>query len=506
MDDAAVAVGLAAGDPGALDEAYRRYASRLTAYAVTIVGDRQSAADVVHDTFVLATEHAAGLRDPDRLRSWLYAIARSVGLRVLRQRARVRVVDAVAEAAAELPDPAATLHAATTVELVWAVYGGLAAADQEMIELSVRHALGSAEIAAALGISVKHANARLSRARASFRDALGALLVARAPGGCGELAALLGGWDGALTPLLRKRLHRHIEGCAVCAAERADRMDPSDLLPAYAALPFAALITGATGHPATGVTDPPTAAVAESPGGVGALHGRRRGREAGRVGGPRPSRPAVPGDHRTVEIRWDPATGFPHLAAASRRRRVWAVAVAVLLIAACSGLAPAVFGDPASPVTAPQPTGGTLPMGEGSSEPGLAAPSSAPSGPAPSPSARRVTPSPRRPSPSGAPRSASPPPVGTDVTADLSCTAANTFRLVARLHVDTALASATLRWRSVQAITRRATMTVSASGDQAVGTGTGPGSTLRITWWITAVATDGRTVRTAETVVDNPCA
>jgi hypothetical protein len=95
--------------------------------------------------------------------------------------------------------------------------------------------------------------------------------------------------------------------------------------------------------------------------------------------------------------------------------------------------------------------------------------------------------------------------VGTDVTVDLSCTAANTFRLVATLDADTALASAALRWRSAGPLSRRAPMTVAASGDRAVGTGTGPGTTLRITWWITAVTVDGRSVRTAETVVDNPC-
>ena len=50
-----------------------------------------------------------------------------------------------------------------------------------------------------------------SRARAHFEIALGALLVARSGrDACPELAAILEGWDGRLTVLLRKRVDRHI--------------------------------------------------------------------------------------------------------------------------------------------------------------------------------------------------------------------------------------------------------------------------------------------------------
>jgi hypothetical protein len=64
------------------------------------------------------------------------------------------------------------------------------------------------------------------------------LLVGRAGRDeCKELGTLLGEWDGQLTVLLRKRLHRHIERCATCTKRRAFELRPaafSGLLPLVA--------------------------------------------------------------------------------------------------------------------------------------------------------------------------------------------------------------------------------------------------------------------------------
>lgn len=242
VDDSTLATALAVRDPHALDEAYRRYADRLLAYAHSLVGDRDSAADIVQDTFLLASQHASQLRDPARLRPWLYAIARHVGMRQLRLRAKVRPVmtEEFADRPADSTDPLANMRAAEIVELVWAAYEGMPDGDREIVELSVRHGLSSNDIADMLDVSVKHANARLSRARASLADALGVLLVARSQTSCQELTDLLQDWDGKLTPLLRKRLHRHIEACESCGEVRSQRMDPVALLSAYTSLPFAA--------------------------------------------------------------------------------------------------------------------------------------------------------------------------------------------------------------------------------------------------------------------------
>ena len=144
------------------------------------------------------------------------------------------------EPAADPVDPTGpSIHADQLRELVRSAAQGLSDGDREMIELAVRHELGAAEVGSVLGVSTDHAHARMSRARAQLHRSLGALLVARAGGArCATLTELTRGWDGVFTPLLRKRVSRHIERCARCSERQQELLNPAQLLPAYAALPF----------------------------------------------------------------------------------------------------------------------------------------------------------------------------------------------------------------------------------------------------------------------------
>src|SRR6185436_1481429 len=61
-----------------------------------------------------------------------------------------------------------------------------------------------------------------------------ALLVARrirnTGAGCSELSAILDGWDGHFTVLMRKRIARHIESCPTCHNDRQRLVSPVALL------------------------------------------------------------------------------------------------------------------------------------------------------------------------------------------------------------------------------------------------------------------------------------
>lgn len=239
VDDRAVVAALVSGDPRGLDGAYRAYADRLYTYCRGMLRDADAAADAVHDTFILAGQRAGQLRDPDRLRSWLYAVARNECLRILRRRGRHVPLEEAGQVSAPSTDPDAPLHAAEVQQLVRAAAAGLNPGDREVFELAVRHDLAAAELGAALGVSVAHAHARLSRARAQLERALGALLVARTGRGeCPELDALLTGWDGVLTALVRKRISRHIDACDTCAERRRRQLSPAALFSAYASAPM----------------------------------------------------------------------------------------------------------------------------------------------------------------------------------------------------------------------------------------------------------------------------
>jgi RNA polymerase sigma factor (sigma-70 family) len=247
VEDADLVAAMARKDPSGLDAIYRRYAPRLFAYARTLVGDGDSAADIVHDTILLASERVAQLRDPQRLRPWLYSIARHEGLRQLRRHSRHTPLELAPEPVAEVTDPLAAAQSAEIAELVRAAMAGMSPVDREIAELALRHTLSTPDIAAVLGIAENNARARLSRAREQLIVALGVLLVARhSP--CVTLRTLLDGWDGTLNPPLRKRLHRHIEDCAECGEARSRRLNPAALLSGYAALPFAPFVASRSGR------------------------------------------------------------------------------------------------------------------------------------------------------------------------------------------------------------------------------------------------------------------
>ncbi|MGH3754167.1 MAG: hypothetical protein ACRDRP_16020 [Pseudonocardiaceae bacterium] len=114
---------------------------------------------------------------------------------------------------------------------------GLSEGDCAMLRLHL-HGLEGAELAAALGISASTAHVRLSRLRDQVERSLGALLVARlGRRDCDELAAVLGEWDGRFTPLLRKRVTRHVDNCSRCAERQRAVASPRALLSGVALLP-----------------------------------------------------------------------------------------------------------------------------------------------------------------------------------------------------------------------------------------------------------------------------
>src|ERR1700727_3883706 len=93
MRESEVVASIVAGDPLGLAAAYDRYADPLFQYCRTLLSDPADAADAVQDAFVIAASRLAGLRDPSRLRPWLYAVARNEALRILRSKKAISGLD-----------------------------------------------------------------------------------------------------------------------------------------------------------------------------------------------------------------------------------------------------------------------------------------------------------------------------------------------------------------------------------------------------------------------------
>jgi RNA polymerase sigma factor (sigma-70 family) len=248
MRDSEVAAAIAEGDPAGLAEAYDRYAASLHSYCRMMLGESADAADAVQDTFVIAASRLSELRDRERLRSWLYAVARNQCHRRLRSGAGQTPLEEVPDVADEGADVSAGAERAELRALVGDAMTGLGPAEREVLGLQLNQGLGSGEVASVLGISRNHAHALLSRARDQMETALGVLVVARAGRrDCPTLDALLKDWDGRLTVLLRKRVNRHIERCPACSQRRRQEMVPTTFL---AAVPVAALPLAAAALPA----------------------------------------------------------------------------------------------------------------------------------------------------------------------------------------------------------------------------------------------------------------
>jgi RNA polymerase sigma factor (sigma-70 family) len=242
--DAELVVAIRDGDRSAVELLYDRYAARLHDFCYSMTRNRDDAQDAVQETFVAAMQKMSALRDPERLRPWLYAIARHQVFRMSRQRKRTVVTDELPEYASPAPGPEEDVDRAELSALVWAAAAGLAERDRALLDLHLRQGLDGADLAAAAGVSASHSYVMLTRLRDQVERSLGALLVARTGrADCTELAAITGGGAVELTPLLRKRIARHVDGCEVCAERRRRLVSPLALFggvtPAFAALPVA---------------------------------------------------------------------------------------------------------------------------------------------------------------------------------------------------------------------------------------------------------------------------
>jgi RNA polymerase sigma factor (sigma-70 family) len=237
--DADLVASARAGDRDAFAAIYDRYADPLHDFTYSVLRDRDEAADATHDTFLIAAQRLGQLREPSKLRPWLYAIARHEALRRARARGREQATDvADLEAASTEPTPEANVGRAETIATVWEAAGGLSARDRALLDLHVRQGLQGQALGDAIGVTAHHADVLMSRLRTQVARSIGALLVAR--GGrrdCPELEAVLADWDGTFSPLWRKRVARHVDDCDRCSRRRATFLQPMAALAAVGVVP-----------------------------------------------------------------------------------------------------------------------------------------------------------------------------------------------------------------------------------------------------------------------------
>jgi RNA polymerase sigma factor (sigma-70 family) len=227
MSDGEIAAFIARSELAGLAAAFDRYAASLYGYCQSLLIYPADAADTVRDTFVIAWTKIPCLQDPDRLRAWLFAIARNECY----MRPRAGALSAPRTDTGEMAGQDADVGDAELQFLVGSALTGLESAERELIELNLRYELEGADLADTLGIPRSQAQSLATRARSRFTKLLGMLLDAwPARGRCPGAAGLLDSWDGTLTAALCKRLTSHIRRCSVCGRIRHREISPAMML------------------------------------------------------------------------------------------------------------------------------------------------------------------------------------------------------------------------------------------------------------------------------------
>ena len=159
----------AAGDEAAFTRIVDAYHPDMVRVAYGICGERDLALDAVQAAWMIAWRKLRTVREPDRLRSWLVAVAANEARHVVRRRGRRRLVELAADPPAHgAADPADEIR---RVDLVNALRR-LKPEERSLIALRYGADLDSTEIGPLLGISASGVRARLARLMGRLRKEL----------------------------------------------------------------------------------------------------------------------------------------------------------------------------------------------------------------------------------------------------------------------------------------------------------------------------------------------
>ncbi|MEM7340552.1 MAG: RNA polymerase sigma factor [Actinomycetota bacterium] len=158
---------------GAFAVLYEQHVGHVAAFVLRRC-DRNDAADIVSETFLVAWRRRADIPSEPVTRAWLYGVARRVAAnhrRSDRRRGRLaeRVEANIAAALQTSPDPGAWRAEASALSDALA---RLSAADRELLFLSAWEELTPAEIAHVLDLPANIVHKRLYRARQRLQATL----------------------------------------------------------------------------------------------------------------------------------------------------------------------------------------------------------------------------------------------------------------------------------------------------------------------------------------------
>ena len=193
----------AAGDRDAFGRIVTATSGLVSSISLAILRDVDISRDVAQDVFLAAWRDLRKLRNPASFLPWLRQLARNRAHHVLRSRVRARrhEADAATDDYLQLindpkPNAAAQLVAREEAEALASALDALPTDTREVLTLFYREGQSVAQVAALLDVTEDAVKKRLSRARATLRQALldsvGRTLSTTAPGAAFTTVVLSG--------------------------------------------------------------------------------------------------------------------------------------------------------------------------------------------------------------------------------------------------------------------------------------------------------------------------
>lgn len=230
VTDAELAERARDGDGEAFTALYDRYVGKIYDFVRSRLHNQEDAEDVTSQTFLKAVEGIEDLKDPGAVVGWLYGIARNTMLDLRKKQRRETSMPeyyeptepAFAEATPGAPTPEERSQAADLQGLLHEATATLNERDRAVFDMTVRHGLGSAEIAKALDVKKSHAYVLVNRLKGSVETALSAVVLSRAGRReCSELEGILGRYGDERSPRMRKAVTKHLKKCETCETTRS---------------------------------------------------------------------------------------------------------------------------------------------------------------------------------------------------------------------------------------------------------------------------------------------
>lgn len=170
LEDELLAIGCLLGEREAFDRLIERWHQPLWLYVRRVTGSDDAAADALQETWLRVPRGIARLREPARLRAWLFGIARRTVMDRLRQ--KYAEPERATDELADLPAPDDPRELEEEMGALHEELARLPFVEREVLVLFYLDELTLQQLADVLGIPVGTVKSRLFRARGLLRRQL----------------------------------------------------------------------------------------------------------------------------------------------------------------------------------------------------------------------------------------------------------------------------------------------------------------------------------------------